>query len=372
MARILIEGVTKTYHGTGRGGESKTALDRVSVEIHDREFFSLLGPSGCGKTTLLRSVAGFFPIDSGRITIGDQVVADGEAGIAVSPEHRSLGMVFQSYAVWPHMTVFSNVAYPLKVKGFDSAERRDRVDTALKQVRLDGLENRFPAELSGGQQQRVALARAIVMEPAALLLDEPLSNLDARLRAQMRFELKELQQRLGLTILYVTHDQEEALAMSDRIAVMDDGVVVQQDGPEDLYQSPANISVASFLGRTSILRGTLESSNGSRTLRIAGYPAGGRLVFGQDTEDYPSGSGPREVLASARYSTVRATETRVDGVPARARVSTFMGDYWLHELSLEDGQTVIARGDIHEGPHPYGTELSVEFTQVHVFPADAE
>ncbi|MFP4114251.1 MAG: ABC transporter ATP-binding protein [Spirochaetota bacterium] len=372
MARILIENATKTYHGSGRGQESKTALDRVSLEIHDREFFSLLGPSGCGKTTLLRSVAGFFPIDSGRITIGDTVVADRDAGIAVPPEHRSLGMVFQSYAVWPHMTVFDNVAYPLRIKGFEPGDRVDRAGLALRQVRLDGLESRYPAELSGGQQQRVALARAIVMEPAALLLDEPLSNLDARLRAQMRFELKELQQRLGLTILYVTHDQEEALAMSDRIAVMDDGVVVQQDRPEDLYQSPATISVASFLGRTSILRGTLEFSNGSRTLRIAGHPVGGRLVFGRDTENQPAGGGSREVLASARYSAVRATESKADRIPARTRVSTFMGDYWLHELSLEDGQTIIARGDIQDGPHPHGSELSVEFTQVHVFPADAE
>lgn len=366
MARIVIENVSKTYHGSKRGGEGKLALDRVSLEIRDREFFSLLGPSGCGKTTLLRSVAGFFSVDSGRITIGERVVVDHAAGVLVAPEERAIGMVFQSYAVWPHMTVFQNVAYPLKVQSLAQDERRERVRAALQQVRLEQLEHRYPAELSGGQQQRVALARAIVMQPAALLLDEPLSNLDARLRAQMRFELKELQQRLGLTILYVTHDQEEALAMSDRIAVMEEGKVVQQDSPQDLYREPANIGVASFLGRTSILRGMLDTSGAAPALRIAGRSVDGSLMIA-DRRQVSDG----QVLVSARYGAVRITEPGPERLPARMRVSTFMGDYWLHELTLEDGQTVIARGDVYDRPHPQGAELGVDFTQLHIFPATA-
>lgn len=367
MARIAIENVSKTYRGSKRGSEGKLALDRVSLEIRDREFFSLLGPSGCGKTTLLRSVAGFFPIDSGRITIGERVVVDPTAGIAVAPEERAVGMVFQSYAVWPHMTVFQNVAYPLKVQSVAPGERTERVRTALQQVRLDRLEHRYPAELSGGQQQRVALARAIVMQPAALLLDEPLSNLDARLRAQMRFELKELQQRLGLTILYVTHDQEEALAMSDRIAVMEDGQVVQQDSPQDLYRKPADIGVASFLGRTSVLRGMLDTTGAAPALHIAGGQVNGSLMIG-DRQEVCDGA----VLISARYAAVRVADRESEGLPATARVSTFMGDYWLHELELEDGQTVVARGDAHDPRYAPETELRVSFTRVHVFPATDE
>jgi ABC-type Fe3+/spermidine/putrescine transport system ATPase subunit len=362
MATITIENVSKFYQS--KGGD-KQALRNVSLRIQDKEFFSLLGPSGCGKTTLLRSVAGFFGIDSGTIRIGDTEMTNQSMGVQVPPERRSLGMVFQSYAVWPHMTVAENVVYPLRVQKRGSRERADRLARALEQVRLEGLEHRYPAELSGGQQQRIALARAIITQPAALLLDEPLSNLDARLRSEMRFELKELQQKLGLTILYVTHDQEEALAMSDRIAVMSEGMVEQIGTPQEIYDRPASAMVAGFLGKTSILHGT--------------WLPPGSLKLGTEVVDVPvvvEGIDPdvpeAEVIVAIRYAAItisarRDTPETLGGVHATVRVSTFMGDYWLHELELDDGQTVVAMGDLHDRVPAPGTLVFAHIRRAHLF-----
>ncbi len=238
----------KTVDLTKRFGKV-VALDKVSLHIRQGEFFTLLGPSGCGKTTFLRTIAGFELADEGRIFFDDEDVT------LVPPHKRDTGMVFQNYALWPHMTVYENIAYGLKVRKVPKDEIDKKVKWALKLVHLEGFENRRPHQLSGGQQQRVALARALVIQPRVLLLDEPLSNLDAKLRVEMRSEIRRLQSELGITTLYVTHDQEEALAISDRIAVMNHGRVMQVGTPEEIYLRPANEFVADFIGRGTFLEG---------------------------------------------------------------------------------------------------------------------
>jgi len=255
VTAINIEGVARSFSGT-------PAVDNVSIAIRDGEFFTLLGPSGCGKTTLLRMVAGFCELDRGRILLG-------EARIDTLPPHkRNTGMVFQNYAVFPNLTVGGNVAYGLRARKVRRDETRERVERALKLVQLDGYGERWPHQLSGGQLQRVAIARAIVIEPHVLLLDEPLSNLDAKLRVEMRGEIRRLQKLLGITVLYVTHDQEEALAISDRIAVMRAGRVEQIAGPRAIYEQPATPFVASFVGTTNLLNGVIRGRDGD-TAEIA-------------------------------------------------------------------------------------------------------
>ncbi len=247
MASIEIKGISKQYAG-------RTILSDLSLELQDGECFTLLGPSGCGKTVLLRLIAGFEAPDSGSILIGGDVVADASSGQMLPPDKRSLGMVFQDYAVWPHMTVFDNVAYPLKLAGIGANELKSRAMRNIELVGLTNLDQRLPSQLSGGQQQRVALARALVSEPQILLLDEPLNNLDANLREEMRFEIKALQQKTGVTILYVTHDQEIALGIADRIAVMDEHGTLRQIGtPEEVYERPADDFVFRFLGIANFL-----------------------------------------------------------------------------------------------------------------------
>jgi len=229
------------------------AVDDVTVTIKDGEFITFLGPSGCGKTTTLRMIAGFIKSTRGSITIDDKVISSYEEGVFLPPDKRDMGMVFQTYAVWPHMNTFKNVAYPLKFKKYSKNEIRERVTDTLSLVKLDGFEDRFPHEMSGGQQQRVALARALIMEPSVLLLDEPLSNLDAKLRESMRYEIVELQKRLKFTVVYVTHDQIEAMSMSDRIIVMEQGIVQQIDSPQNVYQNPSNKFVADFIGMANFI-----------------------------------------------------------------------------------------------------------------------
>jgi iron(III) transport system ATP-binding protein len=236
-------------------------LRGVNLEIHDGEFFAFLGPSGSGKSTLLRAIAGFGPKPSGRILIGDQDIAE------QPPWKRNVGMVFQSYALWPHMSVRKNVAFGLEERRLPLAEINERVDNALDLVNLKHLANRKPSALSGGQQQRIALARTIVVEPKVLLLDEPLSNLDANLRVQMRREILELQRKLKLTTIFVTHDQEEANTTADRMAVLDQGVIQQVGEPMNVYDNPANLFVARFLGTANILQGEIETRSGGVQFR---------------------------------------------------------------------------------------------------------
>jgi len=246
VSEVKIEHVYKRFGKV-------TAVCDFNISVSDGEFVSLLGPSGCGKTTTLRMVAGFERATEGIIRIGEHVVSDSNTGVFVPPEKRGIGMVFQSYAVWPHMTVHENVAYPLKIQKIPKAERDKRVQEMLSLVHLRDLGERYPNQLSGGQQQRVALARALVARPSLLLLDEPLSNLDAKLRESMRFEISNIQKKLGITVIYVTHDQSEAMTMSDRIVVMESGVVQQVGKPYDIYTSPANKMVADFIGLVNFL-----------------------------------------------------------------------------------------------------------------------
>jgi len=228
------------------------AVSHVSLDIKDGELFTLLGPSGCGKTTILRLIGGFHKPDHGEIYFGEREVS------AIPPYERNIGMVFQNYALWPHMTIFGNVAYGLKIKKTASADITGKVNRALSLVNLTGLEKRYPGQLSGGQQQRVALARALVLNPDVLLLDEPLSNLDAKIRLQVRTEIRKLQKELAITSIYVTHDQEEALTLSDRIAVIDHGRIQQLGSPRDLYQRPANPFVADFIGINNLIAGEVK------------------------------------------------------------------------------------------------------------------
>ena len=249
---LALDRVSKRFGEVG-------AVDSVSLSICRGEVFTLLGPSGCGKTTTLRLVAGLEHPDAGEITLRDRVVASAARRLFLAPNRRNLGMVFQSYAVWPHMTVFENVAYPLQLRGLRKAVVRDKVARVLDLVGLGGMETRPGTLLSGGQMQRLALCRALVYEPDLLLLDEPFSNLDAKLREQMRVEVKLLQRRLGITVLFVTHDQVEALSLSDRIAVMHRGRVEQVGSPRALYERPASVFVRDFLGQTVVLSGRVTA-----------------------------------------------------------------------------------------------------------------
>src|SRR6476619_4203971 len=249
-----------TEYANEHGAAVKAAQD-VSFDVPEGKLFTLLGPSGCGKTTTLRSIAGLEKPTAGEIEVAGRFVYSSSKGIFVAPNKRNFGMVFQSYAIWPHMNVFQNVAFPLEVRRLAKKEIRDKVMRVLQAVALDELVDRDATKLSGGQQQRLALARALVMEPQLLLLDEPLSNLDAKLRDHMRIELKRLQRELGLTTIYVTHDQGEALALSHEIAVMKDGFVVQIGTPRQIYETPRNQFVADFVGSTNFVGGTVTAAD---------------------------------------------------------------------------------------------------------------
>lgn len=249
MSVITIDHVTKAFG-------SSVVLHDFTETFGEGEFITLLGPSGCGKTTMLRIIAGFEKPTKGRVLIDEKVVSS--QTVFVPPERRDIGMVFQSYAVWPHMTVRENVVYPLEIKKVDKGTARKKVDQVLATVHLSQYADRIPSQLSGGQQQRVALARALVAEPKLLLLDEPLSNLDAKLRESMRFEIKEIQNQLAVSVVYVTHDQTEAMAMSDRIVVINNGTVQQVGAPSAIYNDPANPFVADFVGKIDFLSGLAE------------------------------------------------------------------------------------------------------------------
>jgi iron(III) transport system ATP-binding protein len=262
---VTIRGLTKRYGDVA-------AVEALDLDVAPGELVALLGPSGCGKTTTLRLVAGFLPPEAGEIRVGERLLSSA-AGV-VPPEHRKMAMIFQSYALWPHMTVAQNVAYGLRFgRRADRAERDRRVRDILKAVQLSGYESRYPGELSGGQQQRVAVARALVVEPEILLLDEPLSNLDANLREEMRFEIRRLHEAFGITTLYVTHDQAEAMVISDRIAVLERGRVAQVGTAEEIFERPATRFVAQFIGRTNLVDGVVVEpgvvAREGLTLRVA-------------------------------------------------------------------------------------------------------
>jgi iron(III) transport system ATP-binding protein len=257
MATVSLQRLTKKFTGMA-------AVNELNLEIKNGEFVSLLGPSGCGKTTTLRLLAGFLQPESGEILVNGEIVSS--ATFLVAPERRHMSMIFQSYAVWPHMTVFQNVAYGLKFKKLAGREIEAKTERLLRLVHLEGMKGRYPAELSGGQQQRVALARALVVEPQILLLDEPLSNLDANLREEMRFEIRRLHEEFGITTIYVTHDQSEAMVASDRIAVMNQGKIIQVGVPQEIFEAPTTRFVAEFIGKTNILAGHRDGENKVRLM----------------------------------------------------------------------------------------------------------
>ena len=296
-----------------------TALNGVSVNIKEGEFFTLLGPSGCGKTTLLRMIAGFNSIEAGDFYFGEKRIND------VAAHKRDIGMVFQNYAIFPHLTVKENVAYGLKARKTPKKEMDERVAEALELVQISHLADRKPNELSGGQQQRVALARAFVIEPSVLLMDEPLSNLDAKLRVQMRTVIKKLQRRLGITTIYVTHDQEEALAISDRIAVMKDGNIMQIGTPNEIYAKPQNPFVAGFIGVSNFLE--CDVDNGKVTIQ-------GEMTVEIPMQKEFTGKGK----LSARPEQLFFSES---GMPGKILFSTFLGDFIEYEVELDNGKSLI-------------------------------
>ena len=306
MASIEIRNVSKAYEG-------KKILSDLSLILNDGECFTLLGPSGCGKTVLLRLIAGFEKPDAGTILIGGSVVADAASGDVLPPDKRSLGIVFQDYAVWPHMTVYDNIAYPLKLAKVEAKSLRERTMRAVELVGLSGLDQRLPSQLSGGQQQRVALARALISEPQILLLDEPLNNLDANLREEMRFEIKVLQQKTGVTIFYVTHDQEIALGIADRIAVMDEtGRIRQIDVPEAVYERPSDDFIFRFLGIANFL--PVRKKNGAWLVGNSSQPWTGAA---------PTKQGD-VVTAGFRPSDVDLSRNG-PGLPGVVRRASFLG-----------------------------------------------
>jgi ABC-type Fe3+/spermidine/putrescine transport system ATPase subunit len=311
------------------------ALAGVSLAIAEGEFFTLLGPSGCGKTTTLRVIAGFYDPDAGTVHFGEALMN------GVPPAERGIGIVFQNYALWPHMTVLENVAYGLRIQKVPAGEIARRVSEALHQVGLEGLEGRTPGQLSGGQQQRVAVARALVLNPRVLLLDEPLSNLDAKVRSRLRSEIRRLQQELRITTIYVTHDQEEALVLSDRIAVMEAGRVCQIGTPTDLYERPASLFVADFIGTNNFLSGTITAvANGqaqvtTREGAIRGVVRGTPRIGSRAT----AAIRPENVL----IDDASAADNRLRG---RVVLSLYMGSVLRYEVEAPGG--TLVRIDIHD------------------------
>ena len=317
MSTITINNVTKAFGDV-------VVLKEFNEVFQDKEFITLLGPSGCGKTTMLRMIAGFEKPTSGEISIDGRVVSSDKT--FVPPEKRDIGMVFQSYAVWPHMTVFDNVAYPLKIKKMDKAAIKQKVDWILEAVHLSQYANRIPSQLSGGQQQRVALGRALMAEPKLLLLDEPLSNLDAKLRESMRFEIKEIQKNFGITVVYVTHDQTEAMAMSDRVIVINRGIIQQIGSPVEIYRNPANQFVADFVGKINFIKGEvkngrIELSGLGQSLPYSGPRTGNVVVAVRPENIYLSlEEGDLEGKISSMFYLGDVNDCRIDMGGAQIRV----------------------------------------------------
>jgi iron(III) transport system ATP-binding protein len=312
-------------------------LKGVSVTIRDGEFFTLLGPSGCGKSTTLNCIAGLEQPTSGRIAVADETFVDTGSKVFLPPEARNLGMVFQSYALWPHMSIRDNLAMPLKIRKMDKEERATRIHEALDKVGLAHLGDRYPHQLSGGQQQRVALARALVYSPKVLLLDEPLSNLDAKLREQARAWLKRLQADLGITTVYVTHDQDEALALSDRIAVMSEGEMVQVGTPHEIYEAPATAAVAAFVGRCNFLRGVVRGAqDGLVDVRLE---ASGDTVAVRTQESVRTGQQVVVAIRPERLEILPVGQAAPAGcstVDAEVLTSSYVGSRYEYDLRLGD------------------------------------
>ncbi len=357
---IDVADLTKVFANPGDGMSG--GVREASFTLAPGTFFTLLGPSGCGKTTTLRCIAGLEQPDRGTVRVGEQIFFDAARRISVPLNRRNIGMVFQSYAIWPHMSVFENVAFPLRVakdRRYGRAEIERIAGAALATVDLDGFQSRPATRLSGGQQQRVALARAIVRQPKLLLLDEPLSNLDAALREEMRNELKRLQQQIGITTIYVTHDQAEALEMSDLVAVMNHGRVVQMGAPREIYLRPRDAFVAGFVGTTNLLRGALvERGAGDRIATV-------KLSDGQIVRCLAPDGAVQEIAVSVRPESIAIV---ADGAAVRAGcnrmagtvvLSSFLGN--MNRLRIQVGDEIMQVSCGPELHHPAGAAVALEF-----------
>ena len=337
-APVTFDNVSKIYGG------SVIAVDNVSFLVEAGKLVTLLGPSGCGKTTMLRMIAGLDMATKGRILIGEEDVTK------LPATDRDVSMVFQSYALFPHMTVSENVAYGLNVSGMDKSEARDRAEDGLKLVGLAGYGARLPSELSGGQQQRVAVARALVLEPQVLLFDEPLSNLDAKLRRQVREEIRDIQTNLGLTVVYVTHDQEEALAVSDRIIVMKNAGIAQEGTPRELYEEPANLFVADFIGDANVVPAEIRSIDGEWAIVQVG-----------NAETKLPGRGMKlgKTQVAIRPESLQISESKLSGCIAAEVVKvTYLGSHMEYTLDSTVGELFVIEPDINN-PVTIGSSVSV-------------
>ena len=351
MVEVRLEGIVKSF------GKVR-ALDNVNLEVRDGESMVLLGPSGCGKTTTLRIVAGLEKPDRGRVFFGDRDVT------MLPPRSRNISMVFQSYAVWPHMSVFDNIAFPLKIKKYQESEIRRRVKWAAELLRIEDLLDRYPHQLSGGQRQRVAVARAIVVEPEVLLMDEPLSNLDALLRVKMRSEIKKLQRAVGVTMIYVTHDQTEAMVIADRIAVMDKGRVLQVGAPEDVYNRPADTFVATFIGspQMNLVRARVTSTSKGLYLEI------GRSRVRLERPELYKHVG-REVLAGIRPEHVKLA-VNGEGVEGVVDFVENLGSDVIVHVRINEEETIVAKAQ--EEPPAIGSRVVALLDEARVRVFDPE
>ncbi|MCW4014382.1 MAG: ABC transporter ATP-binding protein [Candidatus Bathyarchaeota archaeon] len=323
MVEIILKNLTKRFGDV-------TAADNINLTINDGEFFTLLGPSGCGKTTTMRMIAGLeFPTE-GQVFFDDKDVTQ------LPSYERNTGMVFQNYALWPHMKVFENVAYGLNVRKVPQNEIKERVKEALEQVKLGGMEDRFPTQLSGGQQQRVALARVLVINPAVLLLDEPLSNLDAKLRVQMREEIKDLQKRLGITTIYVTHDQEEAMSVSDRIAIQNHGRVMQIGDPLGIYNVPQNVFIATFMGRGTLLEGDVTSIDPDVSMKIGNI----ELTGNDSTGNIKAGDRASCIIRPDSYE-VKQPDVPSNVMEGLVEWTSFIGPYTEVRIDVDGNKILV-------------------------------
>ncbi|BES80796.1 ABC transporter ATP-binding protein [Pyrodictium abyssi] len=358
MPFIDVRGVVKRFGKT-------TALKGVDLSIEKGELFSILGPSGCGKTTLLRIIAGFETPDEGRVYFESEDVTD------MPPDKRGTVMVFQNWALWPHMTVYENIAFGLKLRKLPREEIDRRVKWVLELLGLEGFENRFPGQLSGGQQQRVALARALAVQPRVLLLDEPLSNLDAKLRLKLRGELKKLQRQLGITMIYVTHDQEEAMSLSDRMAIMRDGRIEQVGRPEELYTNPQTLFTAVFLGRTSLILGRVEDLQGSTAIVRVGEARLRAVNHGLGRGDEAAVVIKAE---GARLTAPRDPES-YETMRGRVSVSMYLGSFIEIRLVLPGANYEVLLdlpSDVTPPSVGSDVEVYVPLRNLHAYPVEEE
>ena len=351
MSFLTLANVSKSY------GATRAVID-MNLSVAKGEFVSLLGPSGCGKTTTLQMIAGFVEATSGRITLAGRDITH------ASPNSRGLGIVFQSYALFPHMTVEGNVSFGLEMRRMPRAERAERVRAALALVRLEAHAQRYPRELSGGQRQRVALARALVIEPPVLLLDEPLSNLDAKLREDMQFELRQIQRKVGTTTIMVTHDQTEAMSVSDRVVVMEAGRVTQVDAPHHLYEHPQTRFISSFVGKANLLPGRVREAG-----ELAQVEVGGCTL----QAPVPAAFAGEAVLLSLRPEKIRLVPASQGQLAGTVRERFFLGSQWLYQVDTAAGRLAVLAPNDGSAAAEEGAQTGLEWSaqQVRLLPAEA-